>query len=445
MPGFLSLPDSNSVNSFFDYYRGDYGLDKLDIGVRYNAKDQLLNVSGFKRSSLGNYGHYIHPSSGGPIHQSYRIDYSKKSIKDRIEVSAARFITTSGIPDAVQNGFENDNIVISGINYEKNLSRWKIKSYFSQFSQNRDLSHTLFADSSSRHINRNQLDLQLLNSRGYEFGFNQKFQQFNSSDYMRSIAWTTFYLRKYFTNFSIMTGIQSSENDLFQTHTFSVNYRNKLKYGKISLFVLSESQPAHPDANKLLSNEFESKLRSSINYNISYNRISLESFFNDVKIGAKGLYDYRISIVGLNTIYSFNKNWNMYHKAIIPISALQENIPGSIVQSGLKGRFNLFQKNMKINFHIWTDTYTNKNNSFSFNPFLQYYSLTSESNYEISNRNLTHLEIQSEISGVLLHYKIFNLLDALSVNNENTLFKPNAVYPKIGRMVQFGVTWYFDN
>lgn len=135
----------------------------------------------------------------------------------------------------------------------------------------------------------------------------------------------------------------------------------------------------------------------------------------------------------------------MYHKAIIPISTLQENIPGSIVQSGLKGRFNLFQKNMKINFHIWTDTYTNKNNSFSFNPFLQYYSLTSESNYEISNRNLTHLEIQSEISGVLLHYKIFNLLDALGVTNENTFFKPNAVYPKIGRMVQFGVTWYFDN
>ena len=100
---------------------------------------------------------------------------------------------------------------------------------------------------------------------------------------------------------------------------------------------------------------------------------------------------------------------------------------------------------MKINFHIWTDIYTNKNNSFSFNPFLQYYSLTSENNYEISNRNVTHLEIQSEISGVLLHYKIFNLLDALGVTSEDTFFKPNAVYPKIGRMVQFGVTWYFDN
>ena len=62
LPEFRMLPDSSSVISFFDYYRGDYGLDKLDLGVKYFSKNQLLNVSGFKRSSLGNYGLYIHPS-----------------------------------------------------------------------------------------------------------------------------------------------------------------------------------------------------------------------------------------------------------------------------------------------------------------------------------------------------------------------------------------------
>ena len=197
LPKFRSLPDSSSVKSFFDYYRGDYGLDKLDLGVRYHSKNQLINVSGFKRSSLGNYGHYIHPTkSGGPIHQSYRIDYSNKSLKDRIEVSAARFITSSGIPDIIQNGIENDNIVTSGINYERNLETWKIKSYYSQFAQNRTLTHSLYTDSTSRFINRNQLDLQLANSKRYEFGFNQKFQQFNSSTYLRSIAWSSFYMRK---------------------------------------------------------------------------------------------------------------------------------------------------------------------------------------------------------------------------------------------------------
>ena len=38
LPEFRTLPDSSSVNSFFDYYRGDYGLDKLDLGVKYFSK-----------------------------------------------------------------------------------------------------------------------------------------------------------------------------------------------------------------------------------------------------------------------------------------------------------------------------------------------------------------------------------------------------------------------
>ena len=136
MPEFRSLPDSSEVNSFFDYYRGDYGLDILDLGVQYNSKNQLINVSGFKRSSQGNYGHYIHPAkNSGPIQQSYRIDYSKKSSNERIEVSAARFLTSSGIPDISQNGFEQDDIVSSGVKFEKTLETWKIITYLSQFAQ----------------------------------------------------------------------------------------------------------------------------------------------------------------------------------------------------------------------------------------------------------------------------------------------------------------------
>ena len=69
----------------------------------------------------------------------------------------------------------------------------------------------------------------------------------------------------------------------------------------------------------------------------------------------------------------------------------------------------------------------------------------SEDDFAIIDRKLAHLEIQSNISGVILHYKINNLLNALGVENKDTFFKPNAIYPEVGRMIQFGVTWYFDN
>ena len=41
LPSFSALPDSNLTTSFFDYYRGDYGLDKLDVGVEYQSKNQI--------------------------------------------------------------------------------------------------------------------------------------------------------------------------------------------------------------------------------------------------------------------------------------------------------------------------------------------------------------------------------------------------------------------
>lgn len=446
MPKFRSLPDSIKVNSFFDYYRGDYGLDILDLGIRYNTKNQIINVSGFKRSAQGNYGHYIHPTkNSGPIHQSYRIDYSKKNVNDRIEVSAARFISSSGVPDVAQNGFENDNIVSSGIKYEKNFQNWKMNSYLSQFAQNRNLMHSLSGDSISRFINRNQLELQLTNLDGYEFGVIQKSQLFNGGSNLRSIAISSFYVQKYFTDLSIMTGIQLSNNEIYQPYTFLVNYQNNSNIGEFNLSVSSEAQPAHPDVNKSFYNELETKQKSFISYKILRNKLSLDSYFSALRISAKNLYNYSINLFGFNLVYRFNRSWSIYSKSILPAISTEENVFGSIYNTGLKGGFSIFQKNMHINFHIWQDSFTNKKNSFSYDPFLQYYSRSREADFEIGNRNLIHFEVKSNISGVLLHYRVYNLLNAFGIDNTDSFFKPNAIYPELGRMIQFGVTWHFDN
>ena len=446
LPEFRSLPDSSEVNSFFDYYRGDYGLDILDLGVQYNSKNQLINVSGFKRSSQGNYGHYIHPAkNSGPIQQSYRIDYSKKSSNERIEVSAARFLTSSGIPDISQNGFEQDDIVSSGVKFEKTLETWKIITYLSQFAQIRNLTHSLIGDSASRFINRNQFDIQLTSLSGYEFGVSQKSQQFNHRNNLRSAVWSSIYFRKYFEDLSIMTGIQFSENKIDQPYTFSVNYQKKSSFGALNISVLAEAQSAHPDANKSFFNELERKQKSFASYKILRNKISIESYLTVLNISAKSFYNYNISLSGLNIVYRFNEDWSIYSKFISPFGVNDENTFGSIYNSGLKGGFSIFQNNMNINFNIWQDGFTNNNGSFSYDPFLRYYNQSRENNFALVNRNLTHLEINSNISGVLLHYKIYNLFNAIGVENRYTFFKPNAIYPEIGRMIQFGVTWYFDN
>ena len=74
---------------------------------------------------------------------------------------------------------------------------------------------------------------------------------------------------------------------------------------------------------------------------------------------------------------------------------------------------------------------------------MQYQHENYKENYEIINRNVTNIELEANVSGVLLNLKIFNLLNF--IDSSKSTFKPNAAYPEIGRMVQFGVRWYFEN
>ena len=74
---------------------------------------------------------------------------------------------------------------------------------------------------------------------------------------------------------------------------------------------------------------------------------------------------------------------------------------------------------------------------------MQYQHENYTENYEIINRNVTNIELEVNVSGVLLNLKIFNLLNF--IDSSKSTFKPNAAYPEIGRMMQFGVTWHFEN
>ena len=74
------------------------------------------------------------------------------------------------------------------------------------------------------------------------------------------------------------------------------------------------------------------------------------------------------------------------------------------------------------------------------------------SSREMADQILDSMDIERErgitikAQAVSLTYKkdgeeyLLNFIDS-----SKSTFKPNAAYPKIGRMVQFGVRWYFEN
>ena len=64
-------------------------------------------------------------------------------------------------------------------------------------------------------------------------------------------------------------------------------------------------------------------------------------------------------------------------------------------------------------------------------------------NWVIDDKLILNFELTANISGVLIHYKINNLLNAFG--NDKIWIQNNHMYQKIGRMIQFGVTWNFTN
>ena len=58
---------------------------------------------------------------------------------------------------------------------------------------------------------------------------------------------------------------------------------------------------------------------------------------------------------------------------------------------------------------------------------------------------LLNFEAYVNISSAKLYYKISNILNAINPNDNSSLVYRNYIYPRLGRMVEFGVEWHFDN
>ena len=238
-----------------------------------------------------------------------------------------------------------------------------------------------------------------------------------------------------------MGGTQISDKELYQPFIFSLVYKNSSNFGRIRFESFGQSRPTHPQ--KAYENEFESRLRSSLFYDLKFNNLFIQSYVTNLTLSAGSLYSNAYSYAGINTSFVFSDEWRIYSNFLSLVNSSVENQFGMKIESGLMGALKIFSGNMIINFHIWSDYYQNNNSDFSFDPYMQHKHENYKENYKIINRNVTNIELEANVSGVLLNLKIFNLLNF--IDSSKSTFKPNAAYPEIGRMVQFGVRWYFEN
>ena len=100
---------------------------------------------------------------------------------------------------------------------------------------------------------------------------------------------------------------------------------------------------------------------------------------------------------------------------------------------------------MNLKPHFWVNGSSGKLSSFAFDPIRHVPFNNSNAEWIIKDHLLLHFELTTNISGVLIHYRINNLLNAFGATNDEAWVQNNYMYQKLGRMIQFGVTWNFIN
>ncbi|MBC8346317.1 MAG: hypothetical protein ISR82_02855 [Candidatus Marinimicrobia bacterium] len=464
-PGMLAswraLPDSNKVESYFDYYKGDYAFDQLEIGANYEQLNKHIGITGFKRTHGGNTGHYFYPTGGSsPIHHSYRIDYAASKNGRKLEVSAGRFVTRSGLPDSTSNGLENDNILSAGVRYQRPFGGWTIDAYFGQFFQHRLVHHSSLSDSNYQNINRNRLDILFQSPGGFGFGIKQNTQQINADTTNRFLSWSNFYAQKELKNFKMLVGVNQFNNGSSDNpFSWHINYQKELDALYMKIVSSGFPKPIHPTFDY----SDQQSIYDSLNYEFWNHSMAKIGFINQSMGGdlfvsvvhrKKSVYekeDANIQFVGGNLHYGFNNGWSVYSKIIAQLdSSIYGGGIGTITTTGMKGKLNLFKGNMKIDAHLWMDGANGKLKSFGFDPIRQVPFKHTNPSWVLPDQWLLHFKAVANISGVIVSYKINNVLNAVGsmagASSDDLMWaRPNHVYPQLGRMMQLGVTWYFKD
>ena len=159
----------------------------------------------------------------------------------------------------------------------------------------------------------------------------------------------------------------------------------------------------------------------------------------------KAFEGHNIFMTGGNITYSHQSGWSIFSNIVTQVDSSVFGGGGTFIKTGINGKVKIFSDNMIIDLKLWSNTSSGRKSSFGYNPLLQIPFENSSSQWIIEDSQILNFEANADISGVIISYKINNILNAIGTTNEKAWFRPNHLYPQLGRMVQFGVTWYFNN
>ena len=445
---FNSFKDSTFTKSYFNHARGDYNYNKLDFGFVNNSKDQNWKINLFKKNFYGNTGHYIiNNQPNSPIQQSFIINHSKIKDNQNLEFAVGRFLTKSGLPDINQNGKELNEILSSAFRIKSNFNNFNTVLYFSQFFQNRRIFHSTFSDSSYQKINRSLFKFKIYKRENISLNFDNNFFLHSNDQKNYLKKWSNFYINSNSRGLNFFLGYQFFETRKNNKDGINWNISYQYKLTNLKLLIQSRKyvEPFHPN----LLNEKNIDFQFFVDNNISLQYDNDKLTFSTSAISTiieNNLVNSPVNFLNFNLKYKIFPSLSFYSKITSQIDTSFFGIGGGeIYEIGLKPEFLLFNEKMKFECIIYADIYNGFSPNYGYNVISN---IPNKTELEENIKNdywLLNLEAHVNISSAKLYYKISNILNAINPNDDSSLVYRNYIYPSLGRMVEFGVEWYFDN
>ena len=473
---FEELPnDSTYVKSKFIYEFGDYGFDRLSVGLKKHSKDNNFEFIGMKKSFFGQYSEFA-DSETPPLSLFYKLDYSKSFERNKIYSSLgyfrenSNFLFDSSLDSnfAVPNNEFSDFISLTiGNSFSKNDFNFDLQlNHISKYESSVINEYNI---NSKYDLDRNRFiaEIHKNNILFLNIVLNNSFYDDKKS--FKRFALNSLSVTRQNHNFSVPTGSAFPVGeliygvDLFEDHikpniyyknifgNLDVVFKTRNQHSIVLMNTLDyiESEEVFIANDRFSGNEVEEWINLTLTYyfntetdfsaslkyvkanNFVIPEADRYKFINDdmLSLQMKIEIPFKYGIINFNHSYNFDDSLISSNRAHIlnldylySLSFIENNLV-------IDGKLSL--------------QYMSKNNSdYSFN----YFKNMPERNNNIDSDEYINISMNTEIaiSDVLLTVRLQNALGKF-YSNEDYSLENHEFFNPMSSLLTFGIIWEFDD
>ncbi len=467
-PSFDTTNVSKTVNSSFNYQRGDFSLNTLEIEFNFPQPNRNLTIEAYKRSYVGGHGEYLHPDGQGmALQQSYFLDYlTQPTDNHAMEISAGHFITHSGMLLGYSSAGLNQYDTNFGLRSKMEINQWICSSHASVNLHRRKFYNTANSLSISRKVVEDQIGFKLAqgNEQGNVFWIGGEYSYQGArtahSDYLG--IQTGFRYRI----LDGKLGLASIGSKIFPAIQSGLYWESEYSHitGKLALQPQALPLSFVQETGKQGANWIEASLLYNreigildLLFSTDYRRATdyYEWYvISDSTAGQLRLLQAGFMQAGAEFILDFSDDWHLHgsYRHVQTASPTLTDGIGDRFKLRLDGHVKiLFRGRLDLLASLDIQGWFNRDARFGYNPIDEVPYSRDYLNGNLTNVFPIGLELQAEVSKVKLTYRIENLgylLDRQLHNSATAVMdqwniNSNSYFPDLGKLIWFSVSWRF--